>query len=1188
MYLKKLELYGFKSFADRTELEFVPGVTAVVGPNGSGKSNVSDAIRWVLGEQSAKSLRGSKMEDIIFAGSDTRRPLNYGEVTLVLDNGDEALPIEYAEVAITRRVYRSGDSEYFLNKQSCRLKDIAELFMDTGLGKEAYSIIGQGRIEEILSSKAEDRRGIFEEAAGVVKYKNRKREAERRLDETEANLIRIQDIIYELEGQLEPLRIQAEKAKRYKELKASLTKKEISTLVYAIETTHKQWEEASSKLSELRETQQQLSVEVSQEDAKLQEHRWKTAQLEQKLEESHQQLLDITEEVEKLEGQREVLRERKKNFSTNKQDVIEKLNALKERRQTHLEELEQRKQELEVVEGEVSQAKAALNDEEQSLKELVYDLDEKLESLKSDYINVLNEQASAKNDLRYAEQNIEQNKEKIQKLDTDHQQYIDERADIVEQIKDKQDDIDRLQQQIEQLRSRYQETANERKALIHQIEQEEEQLRQTVNDYEKKEARQQLLTEMKNDFTGYFQGVKEVLKAREQYLDGIDGSVAELIQVPKKVEMAIETALGGALQHVVVQDEASAREAIRYLKQRRSGRATFLPRNVIRPRSVNPQDQQVFSQSDAFVGVASDLVHYDDTYKDVVGNLLGTVIVTRELKAANELARNTHYRYRFVTLEGDIVNPGGSMSGGSAKKNQTNLLGRERELERLAQELKEIHQHVKKKKAHITDLKAQNDTMEQQLEDWRTQGEEWKALEQQKKDDFNQLLFAQRRLDEKLEIYDQDLHTFQQEIDDSQQQKNDLQNKLAELHTRAQTMEKDIEQLEQDKKLSQKRKEEKGEQITVLKVDLARKMQTFEGLQADVSRLEQTKQELDDEWHFIQEQLQRLEGNLHEQDDEEDSMAEQLREKKEQKDQLTQQINDWRQQRKTDKQLIEQLEINLKEIQKELRMLEDAAHQVEVQVNRLDVELENNLSQLREEYELSFELAKEQYPLEDEYDTVKQEVDALKLQIQQLGAVNIGAIEEFERLEERYQFLKSQEEDLVQAKEKLYQVIAEMDEEMTKRFKETFDLVREQFQDVFQELFGGGRADLILSDPDNLLTTGIDIIAQPPGKKLQYLALLSGGEKALTAIALLFSILRVKPVPFCVLDEVEAALDEANVTRFSEYLRAFSEKTQFIVITHRKGTMEGADVLYGITMQESGVSNLVSVKLEEKDDPITA
>ncbi|MDQ0337535.1 chromosome segregation protein [Caldalkalibacillus uzonensis] len=1188
MYLKRLELYGFKSFADRTELEFVPGITAVVGPNGSGKSNVSDAVRWVLGEQSAKTLRGSKMEDIIFAGSDTRKPINYAEVSLTLDNTDHSLDIDYSEVTVTRRVYRSGESEYLINKQPCRLKDITELFMDTGLGKEAYSIIGQGRIEEILSTKAEDRRGIFEEAAGVVKYKNRKKEAERKLEETEANLTRIQDIIAEVEDQLGPLEEQAAKASKYKTLKSELTEKEIACYVYLIETLYQEWEEANKQLEALKADEQVHTAQVNQQEAVFEQLKWELNQTEADLDKLQQLLLTVTEDVEKLEAQREVLRERKKNFSSNKQDILDKMKQLKKRQQESASEWEREKEKLGLLEKEVQALEEKVREQEEQVHQLAEHVEERLEQLKGDYIQHLNEHASLKNEYRHLERTIEQYQQRLRRLEEENKRDLNEREALYEAFQEKEDQRQAVQNKLEQLRERYQALQTNKKDLQDKLKEEEEVYRGQLSRLEQLQARKQFLHELKEDFSGYFQGVKEILKARDTRLSGIDGAVAELITVPKNYELAIEAALGAALQHIVVRDEASAREAIAYLKKHQLGRATFLPRSVIQGRLMPRHHRQVVEQGQGVIGLANELITVDDTYRSVIDYLLGQVIVTGTLKEANELANRLEYRYRLVTLDGDIVNPGGSMTGGSVKKNKSNLIGREREIETLEETINKLKQTLQQEKQHLDNTYKKLQEIDAQLEAVQQEGEQLKEEEQQYKETLAQLEFQKKRLDEKLELYDQESAEYQRQLSEAKAQKQQTARKLSDHQEQSNSIEVEIKKLEQLKKENEQTKAATNEELTRLKVQLAGKQQEYEGLLRHVQRLAVAKQEVEDELALVQDNLLQLEGNLGAQHTKEDELEQLVKAKKEEKETLNQQIESCRQKRKEKQQALEELEIEIRELRKVLKQTEAGIHRLEVKANRLDVELENYFTILREEYELSYELAKEQYALQADYQQVKQEVDHLKGEIQRLGTVNLGAIEEYERLSERHSFLKKQEVDLLQAKDTLYGVIEEMDGEMSRRFEATFKQTREHFLQVFQQLFGGGRADLILTNPEDLLSTGVDIVAQPPGKKLQHLSLLSGGERALTAIALLFAILRVKPVPFCVLDEVEAALDEANVYRFAQYLREFSQQTQFIVITHRKGTMEGADVLYGITMQESGVSKLVSVKLEEQKQMVTA
>lgn len=1188
MYLKGLELYGFKSFAERTELQFGTGVTAVVGPNGSGKSNVSDAVRWVLGEQSAKSLRGGKMEDIIFSGSDSRKAVNYAEVMLILDNTDQTLPLDYSEVSVARRVYRTGESEYLMNKQPCRLKDITELFMDTGLGKEAYSIIGQGRIDEILSTKAEDRRGIFEEAAGVMKYKNRKKETVRKLEDTESNLVRIQDIVHEVEDQIGPLEEQASKAKQYKELKNELQAKEIGTFVHQIETLHHEWEKDSQDLQDLRGQLDVVSVDLNQQDAHFEERKWGLSQLEQEIDKAQQHLLELTEEVEKIEGKREVLKERKKNFSYNRQEIVQQLQAIQAKRAEKDKEYELEQTHLNECQAEVTELEQALHKQEESFVYSTAQIEEQIEHVQGEYIDHLNEKASLKNELRHHEQKIEQLRLKLKQLDQDHQQMIAERTENEHLIEQVQAELSHSTTEIEQLRQAYKLTQREKQVLTQSMESKEETYRQALSQWEQKQSRLAFLKEMKDDFAGFLQGVKEVLKARKAHLNGINGAIAELIEVPKRVQVAVETALGPALQHVVVQDEAAGRQAIHYLKQRQLGRATFLPLTVIKPRTLSAHDRSVLESQPGFVGLASELITYAKPYDAIIRNLLGVVVITDSLEQANKMAKALHYRYRFVTLEGDVVNPGGAMTGGGSKKNQNNLLGREKEIDHLtaviAQRKKDLDVH----REDIMVCKKQLADFDEHLINKQHQAEQLKEKEQEKRDQLSQIVFTKKRLDEKLEIYDQDQTSLSSELQETAEAIEQGTLHIQEYEANSERLEADMQRLEEQKKSSETNKDKSQEELTRTKVQCAQKQQELEGARRQVERIQTESQQLSTEQEHLQQHLLELEGNIGSQDEQENELDRTFQIEKEEKAKRTEEIMVLRQQRKTLQDELEESNIEIKQKRKEQREMEELFHKIEVKVNRLDVELETILTLLREEYELSYELAKERYALEQDYAIVKQEVDQLKKRIQALGDVNLGAIEEYERLNERYLFLQSQENDLVQAKTTLYEIIAEMDEEMTKRFQETFDQVRSKFLEVFQRLFGGGRADLLLHEPDDLLNTGVDIVAQPPGKKLQHLGLLSGGERALTAITLLFAILKVKPVPFCILDEVEAALDEANVSRFARYLKEFSRETQFIVITHRKGTMEEADVLYGITMQESGVSNLVSVKLEGLEDVITA
>ncbi|WP_139492884.1 chromosome segregation protein SMC [Brevibacillus dissolubilis] len=1181
MYLKRLEVIGFKSFADRTELEFVPGVTAVVGPNGSGKSNVSDAIRWVLGEQSAKSLRGAKMEDIIFAGSDTRKPVNFAEVSLTLDNSDRSLDMEYSEVTVTRRVYRSGESEYSINKRQCRLRDIMELFMDTGVGKEAYSIIGQGRIEEILSTKSEDRRGIFEEAAGIVKYKTRKRDAERKLDETEANLVRIHDITTEIDEQVGPLQEQAEIAKQYKTLHQQLVEHEVALYVQQIENTHTKWEESKERVGELQQELVKHTSEASSHEAELEQARFQVNQIDASIEELQQVLLHVTEEAEKVEGQRKVLNERRRNLEANRQQTMEQMHRLTEKQRDVEQELEEQTTRRNEAKARHDEAEQSLKDAEREFSVMVQALSDDVDTLKSDYFEKLNESANMRNEVRHLQQTVQTTQARLERLKQD-------RARLEEEEEARQDKLDEYQDQLAEIDRQIQESIANFRELMENVKEQQIQADEARRDIQKQEqqreatrSRLDLLKEMQSEFAGFQQGVKEILKAREKGFKGIHGAVAELVIVPQKLETAVEVSLGGALQNVVVDNESAGREAIAYLKKHNLGRATFLPLDVIRPRNISDSDRRMIEREDGVVGVASELVSFDERYRSIVESMLGGVIVTETLEQANRVARASSYRYRVVTLEGDIVNAGGSMTGGAMKKNTTNLLGRGRQAEELEAALVEADKRIAEQKEQVRTLFAGIKEMELTQEQLRSKGETLRVKEQEIKGLLQQTEAEGKSLAERLFLLGQDIEAYQREVNEANEKQAKLDSSLKRLAEEEQHLSEAITYAENKRQEQLLNKEEMNEKITSLKVLAAQVKQEHTSRMEQAERLEEQRRQIIREWEEARDILASLEGLDGTNDTSSQSLDAKIQELRQDKDRVAGLIQERRSDRATLVSKLEHVEIETKEIRKNVKSVEDKLHQEEVKVNRYEVELDHLLNKLSEEYEMSFDLAKQKYPPIGDMVSEQQLVTRLKREITALGTVNLGAIEEFERLNERLTFLQKQEADLIEAKTMLYQVIEEMDTEMSRRFKETFEEIREQFQQVFVQLFGGGRADLVLNQPDNILETGVDIVAQPPGKKLQNLALLSGGERAFTAMALLFAILKVKPVPFCVLDEVEAALDEANVNRFAEYMHNFSEQTQFICVTHRKGTMESADVLYGITMQEGGVSKIVSVKLEE-------
>lgn len=1181
MFLKRLDIIGFKSFADRISVDFVTGVTAVVGPNGSGKSNITDAIRWVLGEQSAKSLRGSKMEDIIFAGSDTRKPLNFAEVTLTLDNEDQGLAIDYNEVSVTRRVSRSGESEFFINKQPCRLKDIVDLFMDSGLGREAFSIISQGKVEEILNSKAEDRRTIFEEAAGVLKYKNRKKKAEGKLAETQENLNRVHDILHELESQIEPLKIQASMAKDYLEKKEELEKFEVALTVYEIEELNQKWENLTKQFEDHQQEELKLSSELQLKEAKIIETREQIAALDESITELQNVLLYASEELEKLEGRKEVLKERRKNAAQNKQqlkmnmaELTEKMTGLKENRDSLAVTVGQ-------LEEQVGKLKELLKQKQEKLQLFAENIDEKIDSLKAEYIELLNKQAGAKNELKYIEEQFQQQKRKIARLDEENARFLSERQKAEKKRSDIQTRLEEAGRKLDAQVAGFREQQRQLEALKKTFQKQEKTLYQAYQLLQQAKSKKDMLEELEEDYSGFFQGVKEVLKARGNKLQGIAGAVAELIQVPKEYGTALETALGGSLQHIVVDTETNARAAIQYLKQHSFGRATFLPLSVIKGRSLSQTQLSLIQNHPSFVGTAVSLVQFEKKYSDVMNNLLGSVVVTTDLKGANELAKILQYRIRVVTLDGDVVNPGGSMTGGAVKQKTSSLLTRKGELEELTKKLAIMEEKTASLEQTVKSLKEEIRLRELQLEAIRKSGEELRLSEQTLKGDLREAELEEKNINERLAIYDLEKEQFSEEISELTKRKETNTQELAMFQTQISELDKQIVQLTEQKTSELTSKETLITEINELKIEFTSKNEQYIHSKERLAAIESELRESEQKLSVLTEDLELLSTEMSSSTSGEEQLEAAAKRKQQDKEAALQLITARRQERLELQATLENLEIETREVKRLHKGMTVVLKDEEVKLNRLDVELENRLARLREEYLLSYDGAKEQYPLTIPVEEARKKVKLIKLAIDELGNVNLGAIEEYERVSERYEFLIVQKTDLQEAKDTLFQVIDEMDEEMKKRFKQTFDGIREHFEPVFRALFGGGRADLILTEPEDILNTGVEIVAQPPGKKLQNLGLLSGGERALTAIALLFSILKVRPVPFCILDEVEAALDEANVQRFSQYLKRYSSETQFIVITHRKGTMEEADVLYGVTMQESGVSKMVSVRLED-------
>ncbi|MBC1473266.1 chromosome segregation protein SMC [Listeria grandensis] len=1180
MLLKRLEMNGFKSFADKMVIDFVPGTTAIVGPNGSGKSNITEAIRWVLGEQSAKSLRGGRMGDVIFAGSDTRKPINFAEVSLVFENEDRFLPLDYSEVSVTRRIFRNGDSDYLINKQSCRLKDIVDLFMDSGLGRESFSIISQGKIDEILNSKPEERRSIFEEAAGVLKYKHRKKQAENKLFETEENLNRVQDILYELEGQLEPLEIQASVAKDYLFQQEELEKFEVTLLVAEIEAFTEKIAIQKAEFVKNGEILAAMQAEIKQEETQIYTQKKRLAEIDQHMEETQAELLVVTERLEQLEGQRNVALERKKHSNENEQVMYENLQQLETKisaQESQKRVLLQDKLEKETALEVFLKEKKAL---EAKLAEYSNLSEEAIENMKSDYIELRHTQTTMKNDIGYLERQLSQMQGRSEKLDHENQQHITDRNEIIANVEHLTKHLEDMQTKLAEQMAHYQtiqQVLTKQEATF--VKEEREMYRQ-YEVIQQAKSRQETLAELADDYAGFFQGVREVLKAKKK-LDGIMGAFVELVEIPEHYQKALEIALGANAQHIIVRDDQAARDAIRYLKETRAGRATFLPLSTMQPRQLPTATKHALEQQPAFVALASDVLTYDAHIENVILNALGTTILAKDLKGANTLAKLVNFRYRVVTLDGDVVNAGGSMTGGATAQGKSSIMTRKHELENLSKTIAQMTHSVEKTEQQFTVLKEGVKEKREQLEEARSVGESLRLQE-------TELLGKKERAEERLALANKQLQIYDMEKEEGateQEQltarKEKLEQELAVLAMEIVDKDERIQQMAEQSKAQEHNRASDQETYSTLKSRVAVSREQLQTAEQALAKLELDMSEHYQEKEAITSKLAMLQTNLETVHTNTEELAETIENTRTEKEETAVRRDQLREQRsKLQESLAEQEEaLQQKHNQASFYMEQKTA--AEVGLSRLDADVDNRLERLSEAYVLTFEAAKARAMADVDIDNARSKVRLLKRSMDELGVVNIGAIDEFERIKERFEFLNGQQEDLLEAKSTLFQVMDEMDEEMKKRFEASFTAIQTEFAIVFPELFGGGQARLILQNPDEVLTTGIDIEAQPPGKKLQNLSLLSGGERALTAIALLFAIIRVRPMPFCILDEVEAALDEANVTRFSRYLKKFETNIQFIVITHRKGTMEEADVLYGVTMQESGVSKLVSVRLEE-------
>jgi chromosome segregation protein len=1178
MFLKRLEIIGFKSFAERIGIDFVPGVTAVVGPNGSGKSNITDAIRWVLGEQSAKSLRGAKMEDVIFAGSDSRKPLNFAEVTLILDNSKGLFPLDYTEISVSRRVFRSGESTYLLNGQQCRLLDINNVFMDSGLGKEAFSIISQGRVDEILNSRAEDRRSIFDEAAGVLKYRNRKRKAEHKLFETSDNLDRVLDILKELEIRIEPLKERAEAAEKHAKLSEETREADSLLLNYDAGKLRVEIEAKLEEAEKLEVKQQQLKTATVNAEEKSGRLKEQLATVDRELETLQRKLVNVSSEAEKWEGRRLLSIEKERNATVQIDRLQMDLASAREEKSTLQAKLEQSKSKLSTLTVEYKTTSTEMNEISQILKRSVVETENEIEELKSTYIDCLNEEATLRNELKHIKERLAGEKYSSEKIVEQTKSLNQRLKELTVEKTEKERALTNLTKEMKQVSAAFTDNTNKLRENEVELSKKEQLLQQAYNKQHEMQGRMRALQSMEADFSGFYSGVKEVLVARKSgKLNGINGAVAELITVENDYVNAVETALGGAMQHIVTTSEADARKAIGYLKSRNAGRATFLPLDVMKSRKIQPTALRSIEQHPEFISTADELVSVQGPYKIITENLLGNVLVSKTLTGASEIARAVNYRFRVVTLTGDIVNAGGSLTGGGTKGRAT-VFSRKAELETLQSQLSKMASSIGVAEVSIGDSKMKVAEFMQKTEQSRKSNEKLQLEIAAAQSSIRETDIAINALDIERASVEMGRRGAETTGSELATRKIALEENHQQLLKKLETIKNEIETLE---RLATNRRNEEASltsRLTELRERAAvlREQITYE--KAAIDNMELAIEAAQQKMTSVSKELDYINGI----DGEENLTAEEISKQIEQsiaeKEAVETAIVKYKDNRLIQSASIEEKEEVLRDLRLNVEKMNIKHNNVTIELSRLEVKYEAITGRLLNEYGLRPDFTA---TIEFDERSIREKLIRLQRELADIGPVNPSAIDEYKEVSERHEFLTVQRNDLLEAKQTLQTAMSEMDEEMTLRFSSTFDAVQNRFRHVFKEMFGGGNADLILTDPNNLLETGVDIVARPPGKKLQNLSLLSGGERALTAISLLFAIIEVRPVPFCILDEVEAALDEANVIRYSKYLKKFSDKTQFIVITHRKGTMEGADVLYGITMQESGVSKLISVKLSE-------
>ena len=1181
MYLKRLELQGFKSFADKTVLEFMPGITTVIGPNGSGKSNIADAIRWVLGEQSMKELRGGKSMDIIFAGTQTRKSLGFAEVSLVFDNTDGKLPIEYQEVIVTRKLYRSGETGYYINKVQCRLKDILELFMDTGIGKDGYSIIGQGKIDEILSNKSEDRRNVFEEAAGIVKFKTRKQESEKKLEHTKLNVLRINDILTEIESNLEPLKMQADKAKKFIDMKSDLKNIEVGLFIHNIE----KYKEELVKIEE--------DIEIMKSNCNLEEGKLEKIKiLKEELKENIDELTESIEktqnlgftsktDIESLTSEINIAKSKIENNEENKERFKEEIEEFKEK-------INKTKEEMEIKLSKKEGLKENKEKYEKELAEKQKELDEINKTLSQKELEIENDKRRLEQntDKKYEiESSINEQKANITNLDKRKQQIENEIQNNISELDNTRFSKEEIQKAFYEIQKNKNDISKKLDEIQLEKNKAEEKIKtidlkinNNIQELNFKESKYKFLQETEKEKEGYQRSVKALLQNCEKIKElgkGVKGAIAELIDVPLELETAIEMALGASLQNIVTENEQDAKRLIEYLRQNNLGRASFLPISTIKGKKL----EKIKGKNKGVLGVASDLIKYDKDIEQIILSLLGRTVIVENMDVAILLAKENSHTFKIVTLDGDIVNPSGSMSGGSINKKTVKILGRSKEIEELAKQInniKEIQEKLKNEKEEI--LASSKDILEkaQSLEGSLQTIEIKYNVENQKL----------QTIDENINKITKVLEKVRQEKKELEGQKKEILNviesntkKKEELDIENTNLREKINAFADSNKDTQKKVDDLNFDIVNLKISVS----SFYESETSIDEMAQMLQnEIENQNKNIEVKEKKIKDMTHEQKEFEEKIQQAEEKIKEIKERLGKVDSDVEQMKKQRVEANEKLSQKEQEETEEFKIIEDLKGQVvklDVKKSKIEDNLNEVISLLWDEYELTPNTA-EGFEKPANVAITERRVRNLRQDIKELGHVNVDSIEEYKKQKERYDFMCEQRLDLENTMAKLRDMISEITENMKNIFKEKMKIINENFGETFKELFGGGEAKIVLEDESKVLECGIDIKAEPPGKKLKSLGLLSGGERAFTAIALLFAILKMNPAPFCVLDEIEAALDDVNVNRYAEFLKKFAVGTQFLVITHRKGTMEVADTVYGITMEEKGISKLLSMNLK--------